>query len=89
MTQITCEFGELLEKIDRKSGKTIEKTPEFLKSGDSALVKIIPLKPICVEKYVDYPSLGRFVLYDREWIIAVGTIKHVEKKNLSINNISE
>jgi len=80
MAQVACEVTELLEKIDRKSGNTIEKNPEFLKSDDTALVKITPLKPICVEKHGDYPSLGRFVLFDRERILAVGTVKHVEKK---------
>jgi elongation factor 1-alpha len=81
MAQVTCEFVELLEKIDKKTGKTIEKNPEFLRSDDTALVKIIPLKPISVETYVDYPSLGRFVMLDQAIVIAAGTIKHVEKKD--------
>lgn len=81
MVQAPCEFAELLEKIDQKSGKIIETNPEFLKTNDMASVKIIPLKPICVEKYSDYPSFGRFILFDPEWIIAVGSIIHVEKKN--------
>jgi elongation factor 1-alpha len=85
MAQVACEVTELLEKIDRKSGNTIEKNPEFLKSDDTALVKIIPLKPICVEKYGDYPSLGRFVLFDRESMLAVGTVKHVENKSFNHN----
>jgi elongation factor 1-alpha len=84
MAQVTCELVELLEKIDPKSGKTIEKNPEFLKSGDIALVKIIPLKPICIEKYADYPPLGRFAIFDQDLIIATGTSIHVEKKDLSI-----
>jgi elongation factor 1-alpha len=81
MAQVTCEFVELLEKIDKKTGKTIEKNPEFLRSDDMALVKIISLKPISVETYVDYPSLGRFVMLDQAIVIAAGTIKYVEKKD--------
>jgi elongation factor 1-alpha len=81
MAQVTCEFVELLEKIDKKTGKTIEKNPEFLRSDDMALVKIISLKPISVETYVDYPTLGRFVMLDEAIVIAAGTIKYVEKKD--------
>ena len=77
---IACKFAELLEKIDRQSGKTIEKQPQFLKSGDIGIVKMIPLKPMCVEKFSDYPSLGRFIVRDMRQIVAVGTIKEVEKK---------
>jgi elongation factor 1-alpha len=82
MAQITCEFIDLLEKIDQKTGKTIEKNPEYLKSDDTALVKILPLQQISVEKYVDYPSLGHFIISDQGCILGVGSIKHIEKKNL-------
>merc|ERR1712098_926053 len=45
---IACKFGELLEKIDRRTGKSIENAPKFIKSGDAAIVKMIPSKPMCV-----------------------------------------
>ena len=32
--------------------------------GDSAIVKLVPLKPLVVETFVDYPPLGRFVMRD-------------------------
>jgi elongation factor 1-alpha len=57
---IACKFGELLEKIDRRTGKSVEKEPKFIKSGDAAIVKMIPSKPMCVEAFTDYPPLGRF-----------------------------
>lgn len=31
---IACKFSELLEKIDRRTGKSIENNPKFVKSGD-------------------------------------------------------
>jgi elongation factor 1-alpha len=58
----------------------MEKAPQFLKSGEFGIVKMIPLKPICVEKFADYPSLGRFVVRDMCQIVAVGIIKEVEKR---------
>merc|ERR1712233_187347 len=52
---IACKFGELLEKIDRRSSKSIEASPKYIKSGDAAIVKMIPSKPMCVEPFTEYP----------------------------------
>jgi elongation factor 1-alpha len=76
---IACKFSELLEKIDRRSGKKIEDAPKFVKSGDAAIVKMIPSKPMCVEAFTDYPPLGRFAVRDMRQTVAVGVIKSVEK----------
>ena len=59
---IACKFSELLEKIDRRTGKSIENAPKFVKSGDAAIVKMVPSKPMCVESFADYPPLGRFAV---------------------------
>merc|ERR1712108_121275 len=48
---IACKFDTLLEKIDRRSGKSVEDLPKFIKSGDAAIVKMIPPKPMCVESF--------------------------------------
>ncbi|CAF0867999.1 unnamed protein product [Didymodactylos carnosus] len=77
---IACKFVELLEKVDRRSGKTIEESPKFLKSGEAAMIKMIPSKPMCVEKFADFPPLGRFAVRDMRQTVAVGVIKDVEKK---------
>jgi elongation factor 1-alpha len=76
---IACKFAELLEKIDRRTGKSIENTPKFIKSGDAAIVKMIPSKPMCVEAFTDYPPLGRFAVRDMRQTVAVGVIKSVVK----------
>jgi elongation factor 1-alpha len=69
---IACKFAELLEKIDRRTGKSIENNPKFIKSGDAAIVKMIPSKPMCVEAFSDYPPLGRFAVRDMRQTVAVG-----------------
>jgi len=76
---IACKFSELLEKIDRRTGKSVENAPKFVKSGDAAIVKMIPSKPMCVEAFTDYPPLGRFAVRDMRQTVAVGVIKSVEK----------
>lgn len=57
---IACKFAELKEKIDRRSGKKLEDNPKSLKSGDAAIVDMIPGKPMCVESFSEYPPLGKF-----------------------------
>merc|ERR550519_1508108 len=76
---IACRFDELLEKIDRRSGKKIEDNPAKVKSGDAAIVKMIPSKPMCVEPFSQYAPLGRFAVRDMRQTVAVGVIKSVEK----------
>merc|ERR1712000_799018 len=78
---IACKFGELLGKIDRRTGKSIENAPKFIKSGDAAIVKMIPSKPMCVEAFTDYPPLGRFAVRDMRRTVAVGVIKSVVKSD--------
>ena len=57
----------------------IEDAPKFVKSGDAAIVKMVPSKPMCVEAFTDYPPLGRFAVRDMRQTVAVGVIKSVEK----------
>ncbi|KAF9281998.1 translation elongation factor EF-1 alpha, partial [Mortierella antarctica] len=57
----------------------MEEFPKFIKSGDAAIVKMIPSKPLCVESFQEYPPLGRFAVRDMRQTVAVGVIKSVEK----------
>ncbi|OTA08842.1 Translation elongation factor 1a [Trichoderma parareesei] len=86
---IACKFAELLEKIDRRTGKATETAPKFIKSGDSAIVKMIPSKPMCVEAFTDYPPLGRFAVRDMRQTVAVGVIKAVEKSSAAAGKVTK
>jgi elongation factor 1-alpha len=77
---IACKFAELLEKVDRRTGKQIEEKPKSVKSQEAAIIKLIPTKPMCVEKFSEYAPLGRFAVRDMRQTVAVGVIKEVEKK---------
>merc|ERR1712088_1261629 len=76
---IACKFANLIEKIDRRSGKKIEDAPSKVKSGDAAIVEMIPSKPMCVEPFSPYAPLGRFAVRDMRQTVAVGVIKSVDK----------
>jgi len=77
---IACKFQELISKIDRRTGKSVEDGPQFIKTGDAAMCKLIPQKQMCVENFKDYPPLGRFAVRDMKQTVAVGVIKEVTKK---------
>ena len=76
-THVSCQFTELMCKMDRRSGKIVEEYPAFIKTGDAAIVKVIPNKPMCVETFTEFPPLGRFAVRDMKHTIAVGVIKRV------------
>jgi len=80
---IACKFAELKEKVDRRSGKKIEDDPKSVKSGDAAIVKLIPSKPMCVEPFSEYPPLGRFAVRDMRQTVAVGVIKATTPKEVA------
>lgn len=57
---VACKFANIQTKMDRRSGKTLEENPKKIKSGDAAMVKLVPSKPMVVESYTDFPPLGEF-----------------------------
>ncbi|XP_037591775.1 elongation factor 1-alpha 1-like [Cebus imitator] len=86
---IACKFAELKEEIDRRSGKKLEDGPKFLKSGDAAIVDMVPGKPMCVESFSDYPPLSRFAVRDMRQTVAVGVIRAVDKKAAGAGKVTK
>ncbi|EUB62510.1 Elongation factor 1-alpha [Echinococcus granulosus] len=78
---IACKFAELKEKIDRRTGQVKETNPAKIKSGDAAIVRMVPSKPMCVEVFSEFPPLGRFAVRDMRSTVAVGVIKAVTFKD--------
>ena len=78
--QVACRFAELIKKIDPRTGQTVEENPSFLKTGDSALVRFEPLRPLPLEVYTEFPELGRFAIRDMGTTIAAGVVREITKK---------
>lgn len=78
--QLSMSLSELQKKLDPKTGQVKEENPKFLKTGDAAIVKITPLKPIVIEEYKKFPQLGRFAIRDMGQTVAAGIVLSVEKK---------
>jgi elongation factor 1-alpha len=64
-------------------GKSVEDNPKSIKSGDAAIVNLVPSKPMCVEAFSDFPPLGRFAVRDMRQTVAVGVIKSVAAKDVA------
>jgi len=77
---IACKFAEIKEKVDRRTGKSTESNPKFIKSGDAAIVTLVPSKPMCVEPFSEFAPLGRFAVRDMRQTVAVGVIKATTPK---------
>jgi elongation factor 1-alpha len=75
---VATKFEEIQKKLDIRTGATIEENPKFIKQGDAAIVKLRPIRPVIVEKYSEYPALGRFAIRDMGRTIAAGVVLDVE-----------
>jgi len=78
---VACKFAQLQQKIDRRSGKVLEENPKMVKSGDAAMIELVPSKPMVVEAFTQYAPLGRFAVRDMRQTVAVGVIKSVVKSD--------
>jgi elongation factor 1-alpha len=77
---IACKFEKLMAKMDKRTNKVTDDAPTVVKNGDSAIVRLVPTKPMCCEAFLEYPPLGRFAVRDMRSTVAVGVVKKVEKK---------
>ena len=80
--QVACRFDQILQKLDQRSGQVIEENPDFVKKGESMIAKLVPLKPMCIETYKEFPQLGRFAVRDMGMTVAVGVVTKVAKKKM-------
>ncbi|ADY01755.1 MAG: translation elongation factor EF-1 subunit alpha [Vulcanisaeta sp.] len=81
---VPTQIIELIAKLDPRTGQTVEQKPQFIKQGDVAIVRLKPLKDVVVEKFSDFPGLGRFALRDMGRTIAAGQIIEIKPKKIEI-----
>jgi elongation factor 1-alpha len=78
-SQVACRFEEILKKLDPKTGAVKEEKPDFIKTGDAAIVKIVPTRPMVIEEAKKIPQLGRFAIRDMGQTVAAGVCLEVEE----------
>jgi elongation factor 1-alpha len=76
--QIAVRFDQILAKLDPRTGQILEDNPAYLTTGEAAVVRFVPLQPVAMEVYKDYPQLGRFALRDMGTTIGAGIVMEIE-----------
>lgn len=70
-------FAALLHKLQKGTGRKSKVPPSHAKKGESIIARLEitgGAGSVCVEKFEDYPQLGRFTLRDQGQTIAIGKI---------------
>ena len=77
---MSCQFVELIKKLDPRTGAVLQEHPDTLKNGDAAIVRIKPMQPLCIEKQKDIPHMSRFAIRDAGTTVAAGMCIDLVKK---------
>jgi elongation factor 1-alpha len=77
--QVAVRFDKLLAKLDPRTGQTVEENPAYLRTGEAAMVRFVPLMPTAMEVFKDFPQLGRFALRDMGTTIGAGVVTEIEE----------
>jgi elongation factor 1-alpha len=78
-TQVAVRFEQILAKLDPRTGNIVEENPQFIKTGDSAIVILRPTKPMVIEPVKEIPQLGRFAIRDMGQTVAAGMVISIQK----------
>ena len=78
--QVPCQFIELIEQIDPRTGQAIKEHPDFLKNGDTAKVRIKPIGNLALETQKDNPFMSKFAVRDAGQTVAAGMCTEITKK---------
>jgi elongation factor 1-alpha len=78
--QVPCQFIELIEQIDPRTGQVVKQNPDFLKNGDVAKVRIKPQGNLCLETQKDNAFMSGFAVRDAGATVAAGVCIEITKK---------
>lgn len=78
--QVACSITEIVKTLDPRTGGTKQEKPDFIRTGDVAIVKVVPTRPMVIEKSSEIPQLGRFAVRDMGITVAAGLCLDVVKK---------
>ncbi|KAI1407246.1 P-loop containing nucleoside triphosphate hydrolase protein [Hypoxylon sp. FL1857] len=70
-------FAALLHKLQKGTGRKSKVPPTHAKRGDSIIARMQVIGgagSVCIERFEDYPQMGRFTLRDQGQTIAIGKI---------------
>ena len=76
---VACTIEELVAKVDPKTMARSQEKPDFIKTGDAAIIRVKPLKPMVIEKQAEFPQMARFAIRDMGMTVAAGVVLDVVK----------
>tara|TARA_Y100000310_G_scaffold332179_1_gene407264 strand:- start:21 stop:1304 length:1284 start_codon:yes stop_codon:yes gene_type:complete len=79
-SQVACKIEEIIEQVDPASGQVTKEKPDMLKNGEAAKVRVIPSKPLVIEKQAEIPQMSRFAIRDAGQTVAAGMCIDLVKK---------
>ena len=78
--QVACTVESIDQKLDPSTGEVAEENPDFIKSGDAAIVTVRPQKPLSIEPSGEISELGSFAVRDMGQTIAAGKVLEVNER---------
>ena len=78
--QVACTIESIDQKMDPAGEGAGEENPDFIQSGDAAIVTVRPQKPLSIEPADEIPELGSFAIRDMGQTIAAGKVRSVNER---------
>ena len=78
--QVACTIESIDRKMDPAGEGGGEENPDFIQSGDAAIVTVRPQKPLSIEPADEIPELGSFAIRDMGQTIAAGKVRSVNER---------
>ena len=78
--QVACKFKEIKQKINPANGQVVAENPDYIKTGDAAIVVLEPQKPLVIEPRNKIPKLASFAIRDMGQTVGAGFCIDVVKR---------
>ncbi|RLI67718.1 MAG: elongation factor 1-alpha [Candidatus Gerdarchaeota archaeon] len=72
-----CRVRKIISEIDPVNLTVRAESPKVLKDETVGEVELLALEPVCLEKYSDFPELGRFVIEGKKGTAAAGIVLEI------------
>jgi elongation factor 1-alpha len=63
---------EIMQRIDPRTGAVVEQNPKRLSKGEVGVIRVVPAKPVPIERVGEFPELARFAIRHGGQTIAAG-----------------
>jgi elongation factor 1-alpha len=80
--QVACRIEAIEKKLNPATGEVLQENPDFIKNGDAAIVRIVPIQPLVIEKKSEIPQMANFAIRDSGATVAAGMCISLVKKQM-------